>query len=132
MASLDQARAARDDPKARRAQELASCRVDLFCRATVRRDRPQRERDRSNDHERTEQEPNDLNRYDAVDHESGTEIALISTAFGSASAYVVLSQANGFVPIVLAVALAALATAPTMPLLDAYALRGLAPCGFTR
>jgi PPP family 3-phenylpropionic acid transporter len=52
--------------------------------------------------------------------------ALISTAFGSASAYVVLSQVSGFVPIVLAVALAALATAPTMPLLDAYALRGLA------
>ena len=52
--------------------------------------------------------------------------ALISTAFGSASAYVLLSQVSGFVPIVLAAALAALATAPTMPLLDAYALRGLA------
>jgi MFS transporter, PPP family, 3-phenylpropionic acid transporter len=50
--------------------------------------------------------------------------ALISTAFGSASAYVVLSQVSGFVPIVLAVALAALATAPTMPMLDAYALKG--------
>jgi MFS transporter, PPP family, 3-phenylpropionic acid transporter len=60
-----------------------------------------------------------------VDRRSAFRGALISTAFGSASAYVVLSQASGFVPIVLAVALASLATAPTMPLLDAYALRGL-------
>jgi MFS family permease len=44
--------------------------------------------------------------------------ALISSAFGSASAYLVLSQASGFVPILVAVSLASLATAPTMPLLD--------------
>ena len=61
-----------------------------------------------------------------ADRRSALRGALIATAFGSAAAYVVLSQANGFVPIVLAVALASLATAPTMPLLDAYALKGLA------
>ena len=34
----------------------------------------QDERDRRNDHERTKQEPNDLNGSDAVDHEPGAEI----------------------------------------------------------
>ena len=61
-----------------------------------------------------------------ADRRSAFRAALISTAIGSASAYLVLSQVSGFVPIVLAVALASLFTAPTMPLLDAYALRGLA------
>ena len=61
-----------------------------------------------------------------ADRRSALRGALIASAFGSAAAYVVLSRANGFVPIVLAVALASLATAPTMPLLDAYALKGLA------
>lgn len=61
-----------------------------------------------------------------ADRRSALRGALISSAFGSAAAYLVLSQAVGFLPILLAVALAALATAPTMPLLDAYALRGLA------
>jgi MFS transporter, PPP family, 3-phenylpropionic acid transporter len=64
-----------------------------------------------------------------ADRRSAFRGALISTAIGSASAYLVLSQVSGFVPIVLAVALASLFTAPTMPLLDAYALRGLAPRG---
>ena len=63
VAGLDQARAAREYPKAWREQELASCRVDVVCRARVRRDRPQGERDCRNDHERTEQEPNDLSMY---------------------------------------------------------------------
>jgi MFS_1 like family len=49
---------------------------------------------------------------------------LIASAFGSALAYVVLSQAVGFVPILLAVALAALATAPTMPLLRRLRAQG--------
>jgi PPP family 3-phenylpropionic acid transporter len=61
-----------------------------------------------------------------ADRRSAFRGALIASAFGSALAYVVLSQASGFVPVVLAVALAALATAPTLPLLDAYALKGLA------
>jgi PPP family 3-phenylpropionic acid transporter len=61
-----------------------------------------------------------------ADRRSALRGALIASAFGSAAAYVVLSHANGFVPILLAVALASLATAPTMPLLDAYALKGLA------
>ena len=61
-----------------------------------------------------------------ADRRSALRGALIASAFGSAAAYVVLSQANQFVPILLAVALASLATAPTMPLLDAYALKGLA------
>src|SRR4029077_15647136 len=61
-----------------------------------------------------------------ADRRSALRGALIASAFGSAAAYVVVSQANGFVPILLAVALASLATAPTMPLLDAYALKGLA------
>ena len=56
-----------------------------------------------------------------ADRRSALRGALIASAFGSAAAYVVLSQANEFVPILLAVALASLATAPTMPLLDAYA-----------
>jgi MFS transporter, PPP family, 3-phenylpropionic acid transporter len=64
-----------------------------------------------------------------ADRRSALRGALISSAFGSAAAYLVLSQAVGFLPILLAVALAALATAPTMPLLDAYALRGLAVRG---
>ena len=41
-----------------------------------------------------------------ADRRSAFRGALISTAIGSASAYVVLSQVSGFVPIVLAVALA--------------------------
>jgi PPP family 3-phenylpropionic acid transporter len=61
-----------------------------------------------------------------ADRRSAFRGALISSALGSASAYLVLSQASGFVPIVLAVILASFATAPTMPLLDAYALKGLA------
>jgi PPP family 3-phenylpropionic acid transporter len=47
-----------------------------------------------------------------ADRRSALRGALIASAFGSAAAYVVLSRANGFVPIVLAVALASLATAP--------------------
>jgi PPP family 3-phenylpropionic acid transporter len=66
-----------------------------------------------------------------ADRRSALRGALISSAFGSAAAYLVLSQAVGFLPILLAVALAAFATAPTMPLLDAYALRGLALRGRT-
>jgi PPP family 3-phenylpropionic acid transporter len=50
---------------------------------------------------------------------------LIGVSVGSVLAYVVLSQAAGFLPILLAVALASVATAPAMPVTEAYALRGL-------
>jgi PPP family 3-phenylpropionic acid transporter len=51
--------------------------------------------------------------------------ALIAASIGSVLAYAVLSQAAGFVPILLAVALASLTTAPGLPLTEAYALKGL-------
>lgn len=55
--------------------------------------------------------------------------ALIASALGSASAYLILSQMGEFVPILVAVSLASLATAPAMPLVDAYALKGLTQRG---
>jgi len=51
--------------------------------------------------------------------------ALIAASVGSILAYVLLSQVSGFVPILLAVALASVATAPALPVTDAYALKGL-------
>lgn len=64
-----------------------------------------------------------------ADRRSALRAALISSAFGSASAYLFLGQMSGLVPILIAVSLASLATAPTMPLLDAYALKGLTQRG---
>jgi PPP family 3-phenylpropionic acid transporter len=61
-----------------------------------------------------------------ADRRNALRAALISSAFGSAAAYLILSQMSGFVLILVAVSLASLATAPTMPLLDAYAVKGLA------
>jgi MFS transporter, PPP family, 3-phenylpropionic acid transporter len=55
--------------------------------------------------------------------------ALIAASIGSALAYALLSQAAGLVPILLAVALASLATAPALPLTEAYALKGLGARG---
>jgi PPP family 3-phenylpropionic acid transporter len=60
-----------------------------------------------------------------ADRRSAFRAALIAASVGSALAYVLLSQAAGFVPILLAVALASVATAPALPLTDAYALKGL-------
>jgi PPP family 3-phenylpropionic acid transporter len=51
--------------------------------------------------------------------------ALIAASIGSVLAYMVLSQAAGFIQILLAVALASVVLAPGMPLADAYALKGL-------
>ena len=51
---------------------------------------------------------------------------LIAASFASVLAYVLLARASGFVPIVLAVALASVALAPGLPVTDAYALKGLA------
>jgi MFS transporter, PPP family, 3-phenylpropionic acid transporter len=51
--------------------------------------------------------------------------ALIATSIASLLGYLVLSQAAGFVSILLAVALTSVALAPGMPLTDAYALKGL-------
>ena len=64
-----------------------------------------------------------------ADRRSALRAALILSAFGSAAAYLILSQMSGFVPILIAVSLASLATAPAMPLTDAYALKGLAQRG---
>ena len=64
-----------------------------------------------------------------ADRWSAFRTALIAAAIGSTLAYVVLSQVAGFVPILLAVALASAATAPGMPLTDAYALKGLGERG---
>ncbi len=64
-----------------------------------------------------------------ADRRSALRAALIASAFGSASAYLILSQMSGFVPILVAVSLASLATAPAMPLTDAYALKGLTQRG---
>src|SRR6266516_1696161 len=50
---------------------------------------------------------------------------LLAASVGSVLAYALLSQVAGFVPILLAVALASVATAPALPLTDAYALKGL-------
>ena len=60
-----------------------------------------------------------------ADRWSAFRAALIAASVGSVLAYALLSQAAGFVPILLAVALASVATAPAMPLTDAYALKGL-------
>jgi MFS transporter, PPP family, 3-phenylpropionic acid transporter len=60
-----------------------------------------------------------------ADRRSAFRAVLIAASVGSALAYVLLSQAAGFVPILLAVALASVATAPALPLTDAYALKGL-------
>jgi PPP family 3-phenylpropionic acid transporter len=60
-----------------------------------------------------------------ADRWSAFRAALIAASIGSTLAYVLLSQVAGFVPILLAVALASIATAPGMPLTDAYALKGL-------
>ena len=60
-----------------------------------------------------------------ADRRSAFRAVLIAASVGSALAYVLLSQATGFVPILLAVALASVATAPALPLTDAYALKGL-------
>ncbi len=60
-----------------------------------------------------------------ADRWSAFRAALIAASVGSALAYALLSQAAGFVPILLAVALASVATAPALPLTDAYALKGL-------
>jgi MFS transporter, PPP family, 3-phenylpropionic acid transporter len=60
-----------------------------------------------------------------ADRWSAFRAALIAASVGSVLAYVLLSQAAGFVPILLAVALASVATAPGMPVTDAYALKGL-------
>jgi PPP family 3-phenylpropionic acid transporter len=60
-----------------------------------------------------------------ADRRSAFRAALIAASVGSALAYVLLSQAAGFVPILLAVALASVTTAPALPLTDAYALKGL-------
>jgi MFS transporter, PPP family, 3-phenylpropionic acid transporter len=61
-----------------------------------------------------------------ADRRNALRAALILSAFGSAAAYLILGQMSAFVPILVAVSLAALVTAPTMPLLDAYAVKGLA------
>src|SRR5260370_11669245 len=60
-----------------------------------------------------------------ADRWSAFRAALIAASVGSVLAYALLSQAAGFVPILLAVALASVATAPALPLTDAYALKGL-------
>src|ERR1700693_3852293 len=60
-----------------------------------------------------------------ADRRSAFRAVLIAASVGSALAYLLLSQAAGFVPILLAVALASVATAPALPLADAYALKGL-------
>ena len=64
-----------------------------------------------------------------ADRRSALRAALIFSAFGSAAAYLILSQMSGFVPILVAVSVASLATAPAMPLTDAYALKGLTQRG---
>jgi PPP family 3-phenylpropionic acid transporter len=64
-----------------------------------------------------------------ADRRSALRAALIASAFGSAAAYLILSQMSGFVPILVAVSVASLATAPAMPLTDAYALKGLTQRG---
>jgi len=60
-----------------------------------------------------------------ADRWSAFRAALIAASVGSVLAYALLSQAAVFVPILLAVALASVATAPALPLTDAYALKGL-------
>src|SRR2546430_4932313 len=60
-----------------------------------------------------------------ADRWSAFRAALIAASVGSVLAYALLSQVAGFVPILLAVALASVATAPALPLTDAYALKGL-------
>ncbi len=60
-----------------------------------------------------------------ADRWSAFRAVLIAASVASTLAYVLLSQVAGFVPILLAVALASVATAPALPLADAYALKGL-------
>jgi PPP family 3-phenylpropionic acid transporter len=52
--------------------------------------------------------------------------ALIATAAATAVGYAAIALSDGFAAIVAAVVVASLAAAPTMPLADAYALKGLA------
>ncbi len=62
----------------------------------------------------------------AVDRTGDLRAGLILTSFGSAIGFAIVGMAYGFGPILLAVALASLAAAPTVSLADAYALKGLA------
>jgi len=61
----------------------------------------------------------------AVDRAGDLRGGLIVTAFGAAVGFAIVGLAYGFIPILLAVALASLAAAPITSLADAYALRGL-------
>jgi PPP family 3-phenylpropionic acid transporter len=61
----------------------------------------------------------------ATDRRGAYRAALIATSMTSVLAYTWLSRADGFIAIVLAVAVASVSTAPVVPLADAYALKGL-------
>lgn len=61
----------------------------------------------------------------AVDRIGDLRAGLIAAAFAGAVGFTIVGFAYGFVPILLAVALASLALAPIMSLADAYAVKGL-------
>jgi PPP family 3-phenylpropionic acid transporter len=61
----------------------------------------------------------------AADRTGAVHRVLAATALASAAGYALVGLAHSFVAILLLVALASIALAPTMPLADAYALRGL-------
>ena len=62
----------------------------------------------------------------AVDRAGNLRAGLMLTSFGAAIGFAIVGMAYGFGPILIAVAIASLAAAPTVSLADAYALRGLA------
>ena len=62
----------------------------------------------------------------AADRRGALRAGLIATSLAGTMAYGVIGLAEGFLPILAAVALAGVFTTPLLPLLDAYALKGLA------
>ena len=71
---LDQARRRRDRPEAGREQQLATWYAQLFPRGRRGGERPERERNRRHHHQRRDQQPNDMDRGDAIDHEPGAKV----------------------------------------------------------
>ena len=62
-----------------------------------------------------------------ADRTGAVHRVLAATALAGAAAYALVGIAHSFVSILVLVAVASMALAPTMPLADAYALRGLRP-----
>jgi MFS transporter, PPP family, 3-phenylpropionic acid transporter len=66
----------------------------------------------------------------AADRNGALRGAIVACAFGSAAGCALLGLSSGFLPILLATLVMSVASTPVMPLIDAYALKGLAGQGY--